>query len=193
MPKIGMEPIRRDALVLAAIAEIGRAGTLDVTVAQIANRAGMSSALAHHYFGSKEQMFLAAMRHILVVFGNEVRVGLAQATTPDERLEAIVRACFSAENFRPEVANAWLNFYVLALQSPQAGRLLTVYHKRLQSNLVYALKPLAGKRSAAIAASTGALIDGLYLRAVLPTPAAKDGGAPTMVMEHISSAIGAKQ
>ena len=48
MPKLGMEPIRREALVKATIAEIGAAGSLDVTVSQIARRAGMSSALAHH-------------------------------------------------------------------------------------------------------------------------------------------------
>ena len=58
MPKVGMEPIRRAALVKATIAEIGEAGTLDVTVSQIAKRAGMSSGLAHHYFGGKDQIFL---------------------------------------------------------------------------------------------------------------------------------------
>ena len=47
MPKVGMEPIRRSALVKATIAEIGEAQSLDVTVSQIAKRAGMSSALAH--------------------------------------------------------------------------------------------------------------------------------------------------
>ena len=56
MPKVGMEPIRRDALVRATIAEIGEAGSLDVTVSRIAKRAGMSSALAHHYFGGKDQI-----------------------------------------------------------------------------------------------------------------------------------------
>ena len=40
MPKVGMEPIRKAALVKATIAEIGRAGSLDVTVSQIAKRAG---------------------------------------------------------------------------------------------------------------------------------------------------------
>ena len=59
MPKVGMEPIRRKALVDATIVEIGRMGSLDVTVSQIAKRAGMSSALAHHYFGGKDQIFLA--------------------------------------------------------------------------------------------------------------------------------------
>ena len=53
MPKQGMETQRRSALVEATIHEIGARGSLDVTVNQIAKRAGMSSALAHHYFGSK--------------------------------------------------------------------------------------------------------------------------------------------
>ena len=42
MPKLGMEPIRKAALVKATITEIGRVGSLDVTVSQIAKRAGMS-------------------------------------------------------------------------------------------------------------------------------------------------------
>ena len=49
MPKLGMEPIRRAALVKATIAEVGAAASLDVTVSQIAKRAGMSSARARHY------------------------------------------------------------------------------------------------------------------------------------------------
>ena len=72
VPKVGMEPIRRSALVQATIAEIGAAGSLDVTVGQIARRAGMSTALAHHYFGGKDQIFLAAMRHILTEYATEV-------------------------------------------------------------------------------------------------------------------------
>ncbi|MEJ1999680.1 MAG: TetR family transcriptional regulator, partial [Maritimibacter sp.] len=59
MPKLGMEPIRRAALVKSAIAEIGEAGSLDVTVSRIAKRAGVSSALAHHYFGGKEDLLIA--------------------------------------------------------------------------------------------------------------------------------------
>ena len=135
MPKVGMEPIRRAALVKATIAEIGEAGTLDVTVSQIAKRAGMSSALAHHYFGGKEQIFLAAMRHTLAVYAAETRGALMMAEGPRARLEAVVRAAFSAQSFRREVIAAWLNFYVLAQASPDAARLLKVYHARLGSNL----------------------------------------------------------
>ena len=55
-----MEPLRRHALVRATVAEIASAGMRDVTVAGIARRAGMSPALAHHYFGSKDRMLDAA-------------------------------------------------------------------------------------------------------------------------------------
>ena len=82
MPKLGMEPIRRAALVKATIDVIGAQGSLDVTVSQIAKQAGMSSALAHHYFGGKNQIFLAAMHQILRDFGAEVRSALRAANTP---------------------------------------------------------------------------------------------------------------
>lgn len=193
MPKVGMEPIRREALVNATIDEIGRIGSLDVTVAQIARRAGVSSALAHHYFGSKEQILLAAMRRILVVFGAEVRDGLNRARNPRERLDVIAGACFSPANFRPEVASAWLNFYVLARTSSEANRLLAVYHKRLHSNLVHALRPLAGSASISIAASVGALIDGIYLRQVLKTSPLDQGSAEKMVTDYLDLALSTAQ
>lgn len=164
MPKLGMEPIRRAALVKATIEEIGRAGTLDITVSQIAKRAGMSSALAHHYFGGKDQIFLAAMRHTLAVYAAQVRDALAGADAPGDRLRAIVHASFGGQNFLPEVIAAWMNFYVLAQISPDAMRLLRVYHKRLISNLVHALRPLVGARAPEVAENVAALIDGVYLR-----------------------------
>ena len=39
MTKLGMQPIRRDALIKATIEQIGEKGTTDVTVAQIARAA----------------------------------------------------------------------------------------------------------------------------------------------------------
>lgn len=176
MPKLGMEPIRRDALVKATIVEIGRKGSLDVTVSQIAKRAGMSSALAHHYFGSKDQMFLAAMRHILTRYGTEVRAALATADGPEARLRAILAASFAPGNFHDEVISAWLSFYVQAQHSPDAARLLRIYQRRLRANLLHELRPLVGASAENAADTLGALIDGLYIRAALG--AAAPGLAP---------------
>ncbi|MFN4193056.1 MAG: choline-responsive transcriptional repressor BetI [Tabrizicola sp.] len=189
MPKLGMEPIRKAALVKATIVEIGRVGSLDVTVSQIARRAGMSSALAHHYFGSKEGMFLAAMRHIMTLYGAEVRGALAAAEGPEGRIRAILRASFSPGNFRREAVGAWLNFWVLAQTVPEARRLLAIYQGRLRSNLVAALRPLAGDRAGAIAESLGAMIDGLYLREVLKSGPPDGAAAVELALRHLEAEL----
>ncbi|MDS9467582.1 transcriptional regulator BetI [Paracoccus sp. MBLB3053] len=167
MPKLGAEPIRKAALINATITTVGRAGSLDVTVAQIAREAGMSTALAHHYFGSKERIFLAAMRHILSQYRVSTTTALKAAKNPRERLAAIVHASFGPGNFEREAIAAWLSFYALALVDSEAGRLLAVYHKRLRSNLLVALRPLVGAEAEPTARTLGALIDGVYLRAAL--------------------------
>ena len=189
MPKLGMEPIRKEALVKATITEIGRAGSLDVTVSQIAKRAGMSSALAHHYFGGKEDMFLAAMRHIMTIYGAEVRDALYVAQSPMERLKAILAASFSPANFRREAVGAWLNFWVLAQTVPEAKRLLAVYQRRLRSNLLAGLRPLAGARAEAVADGLGALIDGLYLREVLKSGAPDGPAAVAVAMDYLKGQL----
>lgn len=186
MPKLGMEPIRRAALVQATIDEIGARGSLDVTVGAIAKRAGMSSALAHHYFGGKDQIFLAAMRHTLTLYGAEVRGALVMAQDSHSRAEAIVRASFSTTNFRPEVIAAWLNFYVLAQVAPEATRLLRIYQSRLRSNLIHALRPLLGARAPEVAGRMAALIDGVYLRQSLVKSADDRTRASAQVLDYLT-------
>ncbi|MCL4189593.1 MAG: transcriptional regulator BetI [Rhodobacteraceae bacterium] len=192
MPKLGMEPIRRAALVKATIEAIGRAGTLDVTVGQIARAAGMSSALAHHYFGAKEALFLAAMRQVLADYGAAVRAGLrAAGSDPRARLGAIVAAGFEPRNFRREAVGAWLTFYMLAQSVPGARRLLGIYQRRLASNLVHALRPLAGARAEAVAGRLGAMIDGVYLREALGEGPPDGAAAEAAVLAHLAAELGA--
>ncbi|WP_139257814.1 choline-binding transcriptional repressor BetI [Natronohydrobacter thiooxidans] len=193
MPKLGMEPIRRDALIKAAIIELGQVGSLDVTVSRIAKRAGMSSALAHHYFGSKEQMFLAAMRHVLSVYGAEVRGALSVAETPQARVKALVHVSFTGSNFRRDVVAAWLNFYVMAQRSPEAERLLRIYQARLRSNLRHALRPLAGARAASLADGAAAMIDGVYLHEALGSGEPNGKRAVAQVMGWLDAALVAQE
>ena len=178
MPKLGMEPIRRAALVKATIAEVGDAGSLDVSVSRIAKRAGMSSALAHHYFGGKDQIFVAAMRQILRDFGAQVVAKLT--AEPDQRAKAIIDACFADECFAPATISAWMTFYVQAQTNPEALRLLQLYQRRIRSNLTHALRGHAADPTAA-ADILAALIDGFYIRAALAKPEA-DARAKVMKM-----------
>ena len=193
MPKLGMEPIRKAALVKATIVEIGRAGSLDVTVSQIAKRAGMSSALAHHYFGAKDDLLRATMRSLLADLGRELRSDLATAQTPRERLSAIVAVNFSAPQFGAEIVAAWLAFYVEAQRSPAMRRLLNVYARRLHSNLTSALIAFMPHSHAVhVAEGIAALIDGLYIRRALKHGAPDPASAITLVEDYIALQIASK-
>lgn len=188
MPKLGVEPIRKAALINATIATVGRRGSLDVTVAQIARAAGMSTALAHHYFGSKERIFLAAMRHILTLYRDSTSQALKGMHSPHSRLMAIIAANFDGMNFKRETIAAWLNFYALALVDPEAARLLRVYHRRLRSNLMVALRPLIGAEAENTARTLGALIDGLYLRAAL-SDETDAGSAERLILDYLEKVL----
>ena len=181
-----MAEARRRALIGAALREISDHGSLEVTVAQIAGRAGVSPALAHHYFGGKDDLILATMGHLLAEFRAGLVPALAAAETPRQRLSAVVRASFGPEQFHRATVTAWLTFYAWALSSPGAARLLRVYRHRLRSNLLHALRRLVPAPEAArIAEGAGALIDGVYLREALKGSPTHPAAATAIVETYL--------
>jgi TetR/AcrR family transcriptional repressor of bet genes len=185
-----MEPVRRKALISAAIDAIHDRGMGQVTMGEIARRAGVSAALAHHYFGGKDQLLLATMRHLLSELGEEIQVRLAEARTPRERLSAVIRGNFSAGQFRPAVISSWLAFYVQAQNDSEARRLLRVYRKRLESNLLHALRGLTTReRALRIAETAASLIDGVWIRRSLADGKPDPEGAAALVEEAVIEAL----
>ncbi len=192
MPRMGMEPIRRKAIIEAAISTIGQRGNLDVTVGQIARSAGVSAALAHHYFGGKDQIFLATMRHLLRAYSQNVGSALAGAKGARGRISAVIRESFGPEQFAPSTIAAWLAFYVRAQSDDQARRLLGIYARRLTSNLVDALGQLCTRDDAKrIAEGIAALIDGLYIRRALHDGPADPASAIALVERYVNKELSA--
>jgi len=168
MPKLGMGPVRRNQLIEAAISSLHDYGYADTTVARIAKKAGVSSGIVHHYFDGKDDLLFATMRHMLRVLRAETLNSLKQATTPRDRLSAIVEANFAPSQYSPDVMSAWLALYGSARQSPNLTRILMLYDARLNSNLLDALKQLTDRDKASeLAIGVSALIDGVWLRAAL--------------------------
>ena len=190
----GLEAARREALITAAIAAIEEAGSMEATtMAQIAARASVSPALVHHYFGAKDDLMIAAMRHLLFGFRDGLTRRLAAAGTPRERVSAVIEGCFDPSQFSREAIAAWLVFYLYARRSSEAARLLRLYFRRLETNLISGLAPLLGADAAIpVAAATGAMIDGVWLRQALTPLTAPDGPAAVRMVEcYIDAEIGA--
>ena len=191
MPKAGMPPLRRKELIDAAILAIGERGSLDVTMNEIASRAGVSTALAHHYFGGKDDLLIATMRRLLSDLIAEMREALKQAASPRERVSAIVAVNFSVSQFRPETVGAWLAFYLEAQKSPQLRRLLRIYTDRLRSNLLSGLKPLMAQGAEDAAEAVAALIDGFYIRRALRDGLPNPAGAVRIIEAYVDTTLAA--
>lgn len=185
-----MEPLRRRALIDAAIAAIGERGSLDVTMSDIAGRAGVSPALAHHYFGAKDGLMQATMRHILRELAMDASRLLATQPTPRARLSAVIAVSFSPNQFRPEIVAAWLAFYVEAQRSEPMRRLFRIYARRLNSNLMDALRPLVPASNARrIAEAIAAMIDGLYIRCALRDGTPDARSAIALVEDYVETKL----
>lgn len=185
-----MGSLRKRALIDAAITVIGEHGSLDVTVSEIAGRAGVSSALAHHYFGGKEDLLQATMRHLLAELGADARQALGRSADGAERVRTIIAVNFSDKQFSPATIAAWLAFYVEAQRSPALRRLLRVYARRLHSDLMSGLTAVMDRPAAErTAEGIAALIDGLYIRRALKEGAPNAASAVALVEDYLETRL----
>jgi TetR/AcrR family transcriptional repressor of bet genes len=66
MPKVVDHAQRRDEIALAACQAVAKYGFEQATVARIARAAGYTTGMLAHYFDSKQEIILAALRLILL-------------------------------------------------------------------------------------------------------------------------------
>ena len=190
MPKVGMQPIRRQQLIRATVDVIRDHGFDDATIARISRKAGLSTGIISHYFGGKNELLAASMRWLLRELQTETSIRLRRASTPRERLDAVINASFDSDQFKPGVPQVWLAFYAQIPHEPQLARLHRVYMRRLRSNLRHAFRALMPADDSSDAAEgVASMIDGLYVRAALTDQALDTGLALRLMREYVDFLI----
>ncbi|WP_372614480.1 transcriptional regulator BetI [Halomonas sp.] len=170
MPKVGMEPIRRQQLIKATMAAIDEVGLADATMMRIARHAGVSAGIISHYFSGKDGLVEATMRQILSDLGEAVAARRGELTTssPRAHIGAIIDGNFDRSQVTGPVAKTWLAFWASSMHKPELARLQQVNDRRLYSNLCHQFRWLMPRQEArACARALAALIDGLWLRGAL--------------------------
>ncbi|MEA9392082.1 transcriptional regulator BetI [Acerihabitans sp. TG2] len=170
MPKVGMQPIRRQQLIEATLAAVNEVGMHDASISQIARRAGVSNGIISHYFRDKNGLLEATMRYLLSRLGVAVtqRLSALQNNEPRTRLQAIIEGNFDESQTNSAAMKTWLAFWASSMHSPQLHRLQRVNNRRLYSNLCHEFKRCLPHDHARLAAKGMAgLIDGLWLRSAL--------------------------
>ncbi|WP_447929025.1 transcriptional regulator BetI [Vreelandella sp. EE27] len=170
MPKVGMEPIRRQQLIEATMTAIDEVGLAEVTILRIARHAGVSAGIISHYFGGKDGLLEATMRQILTDLSQAVakrRRGLIERSAR-AHIGAIIEGNFDRSQVSGPAAKTWLAFWASSMHRPALARLQNVNDRRLYANLCSQFRKAMPREQAQNAARTlAALIDGLWLRGAL--------------------------
>jgi TetR/AcrR family transcriptional repressor of bet genes len=168
MPKVGMEPVRRQQLIDATIESVAMRGLQATTINSISKNAGLSSGIISHYFGGKQGLIEATVRYLLSNLKKDLIEKVCNNTSATQRLMFIVEANFALVQQRSDTTKTWLSFWAQSMHDDELHRLQNVNSKRLQSNLAFSFKQLMPIEQAKQAAElSAAMIDGLWLRAVL--------------------------
>ena len=169
MPKIGMRDVRRAQLIDATLQSIDQSGLSGTTLATVAQHANISTGIVSHYFGGKDGLLEATMRHILRdLWEATMRRRTAARDEPRARLRAIVAANFDVSQVNTPVMKTWLAFWAESMHQPALRRLQRVNTRRLYSNLCAEFEKILPRAASRRAASgLAAMIDGLWLRGTL--------------------------
>ncbi|MCO7187472.1 MULTISPECIES: transcriptional regulator BetI [unclassified Pseudoalteromonas] len=168
MPKVGMEPVRRQQLIEATLQSVAELGLQATTINSISKKAGMSSGIISHYFGGKQGLIEATVRYLLSSLQRSLLQRTTRGCTPEQRLMFIVEANFAVVQQQRDTTRTWLSFWAHSMHDAELHRLQRVNARRLYSNLLYSFKQLMAPGEAREAAElSAAMIDGLWLRAVL--------------------------
>lgn len=163
--------IRHEELIAATIKTVYRRGYSAVTMAEIAQEANSSAASISYHFGSKERLLEATMRHFLNLLRAAMLERYAKATTPRERLLAVVEANFDDRLFTKAQCNVWMQFWANAPYSDRLARLHRINLARVTSHFRAELRVLLPEsRRETTRAMLQAYMDGVWL-------AAAQGGA----------------
>jgi AcrR family transcriptional regulator len=126
-----METRRR--ILDAAVRRIAREGIDEVRIARIAMDAGVSAALVHYHFDSREALLVEALEHSFEIAGDQrMAASGGPAAPPEARLRTLIDACLPEPGVQRDDFLLWAELWLRAARRPElsavAGRLYARLH-----------------------------------------------------------------
>ncbi len=90
MPKVGMEPVRKNQVINATLECISESGFERLTLESVAKKAGISKGVVSYYFKGKEDLILQSFRAFLDHYNKKVADALSAETSALKMLEAMI-------------------------------------------------------------------------------------------------------
>jgi TetR/AcrR family transcriptional regulator, transcriptional repressor of bet genes len=169
MPKLGMEPIRREQICRAAAKAISEQGFAGTTMRMVAEEAGVSTGMLNHYFANRMEMLEATL--LFVSQRQQARESSAiEGMEPGEkRLRALVRSVLPTDRESNEAWRVWIAAHGASVRLPELRDVMAsrndLWFEILQRGLE-GVVPSSGRERVPYAWQLDALMNGLVIQAV---------------------------
>ncbi len=160
----------------AAVECLAEGGIDAVRVAKVAQKAGVSSALVHYHFSTREELLAEALESSFRIAGDVRATTKYGAGTALERLRQKIEESLPFPGRRQREWELWVELWLRAVREPALRSTAAAVYRQLHESLLALLIEGAQdglwtlKDPEALADRVLALIDGYGLRALLEDP-----------------------
>jgi AcrR family transcriptional regulator len=169
------KPAARDRILAAAVRQIAAEGIDGVRIARIAMDAGVSPALVHYHFATREDLLAEALEYSYVHAG-EVRMAegvSARGETHAQRLQSMIDQCLPTSPSLEQDWVLWVELWLRAVRHPELRPVAEELYARMHAWFVEEIT--AGVRDSEfqrcdpqeVADRVLALIDGFGVRTLI--------------------------
>ena len=122
---------RSERFISAATELLSETGNLDFTVQELVERSGQSLRAFYQHFASKDELMLAVFEEVIRAYIDRLRVDVAAAGDPVEKLRVYVTSFYGAGQTSNPRASAALSRFSLMLTSAEPAELARVFEPQV--------------------------------------------------------------
>jgi AcrR family transcriptional regulator len=124
----------RERILRAAVRRIASEGIDEVRIARIAMDAGVSSALVHYHFDTREALLAEALDYSYTHAGDaRISSGELPAASHAERLQSMIDQCLPSDESLHEDWVLWVELWLRAVRHPELRPVAEELYARLRS------------------------------------------------------------
>ncbi len=201
----GSDPPAATRILEAACELIAAEGIEEVRIARVAQRAGASTSLVHHYFSTREDLLEQALVHSFEQAGDERfgdgdgggRDDAARGGSAVDALAAAIRESLPYPGRREREWVLWVELWIRAVREPDLRPVAARMYERYRTWMTGLIT--AGIESGELAADVDvertaelavALLDGAGVRAMLGDPGMDVDDARRLVAHQLAGQLG---
>jgi len=170
MGRFEIKELRRTQLIEATMDVIAKRGFAGITLAEVADAAGLSAGIVNFYFKTKEELLVETLRHMAQQYQAHWTTALGRAASdPAARLAAMVDADFDPQIASRKGVTVWYAFWGEARWRPEYLRVCAALsdaffdQTRELCRAIIESGGYAELDADAVARGLNAMIDGLWL------------------------------